>query len=1009
MPTVTFHSAWSLLLLLPLLAATFWMVRHSRAAQERGRARLCLGVRALLLGLLVVALAEPVIDFPSRALQVLFLLDRSRSISPEQERRQVALVNEVGRRIPSHAKAGVAVFGRDAHLETDLRKPLRLGAIHSVVGRDATDPGAALRLGTAVLSEHASRRLVLISDGNETTGEALAEARTAGADGVQVDVVPIVHDYRREALLEKVVAPERARRGEPLEVRVVARSTAASTGTLRLLHNDRVAAVRSWSLRPGTNVLTLPQSVTASGFHRWEAILETPADTLPENNRALGFTYVRGQPRVLVVEGTPGDGSLLESVLRDRSLEVVRRGASGVPGSLAELQAYDAVVLANVRADQVTVQQMRHLQSGVRDLGIGLAMVGGESAFTAGGWRGTPVEDALPVDMEVERRADEPLVALVLVIDHSGSMGGFFDGDEGKLNYAKRGAQSALAVVRPVDELGVIAFDDFVSWTVPLRPLGNPEEAHRRIAGIQPGTSTRMYPALAAARDALARSKAALKHVVVLTDGHSLPGDFAGIAARLARERVTVSTVGVGRDADGKLLSALAGATGGRYYAAVPAESLPFIFDREAQLAARAALVEETFRPRQAGASDLLEPLSAPPPLRGYVATTAKNGPAIQVPLVSHRGEPIVALRRYGLGRTLAVTTDARARWAAPWVARGDFFSRFWLRTIRSIVRTAPASDLDVTVELEGTSARVAVDAVSPTGEFRNGLDLRARVAGPDGSRTLRLFQTGPGHYEGRFPATERGQYLVAVTGAGASRKAAVGVSVGGVARAYSPEWLRPESNPSQLLSIVEETGGQAWPALGESIHGEMLSRFFRPGPPARSAPYALWPHLLLAGALLLPVDIALRRLSFRRGEFAEAAAPLAAALVQRLPGRRRSQGERDGGTSRLLQAKARSFRQPRAENLTASTPPGAATQSRQERAPAAEDPDVSNSRPSHADEPAPSGDPVPPSEVQTSPEGASEEVEPAPGGFSGRLLAAKRRAGAGRQGDDLPRKDGGS
>ncbi len=1007
MPQITFNSAWSLLLLLPLLAVTFRMVRQSRAAQERGRERLCLGVRTLLLGLLVVALAEPVIDFPSRALEVLFLLDHSRSISPEQQKQQVALVNEVGRRVPKNATAGVAVFGRDAHLETDLRRSLHMGAVHSVVGSDATDPGAALRLGASVLSEHASRRIVLVSDGNETSGEAFAEARALAADGLQVDVVPIVHDYRREALLEKVVAPERAKRGEPLEVRVVARSTAAGTGTLRLLRDDQVVAVRPWSLRPGTNVLTLPQSVTTPGFHRWEAILEPRTDTLPENNRALGFTYVQGKPRVLLVEGTPGDGTLLEGVLRDRSLEVVRRATAGVPASLAELQAYDAVVLANVRADQVTVRQMEHLRNGTRDLGIGLAMVGGENAFTAGGWRGSPVEEALPVDMEVERRADEPLVALVLVIDHSGSMGGFFDDDAGKLNYAKRGAQAALTVVRPVDELGVIAFDDFVNWTVPLRPLGKPEEAHRRIEGIQPGTSTRMYPALLAARDALARSKAALKHVVVLTDGHSLPGDFAGIAARLARERVTVSTVGVGRDADGKLLSALAGATGGRYYASVPAESLPFIFDREAQLAARAALVEETFRPRQAGASDLLKPLPQAPPLRGYVATTAKKGPAIEVPLVSHRGEPVVALRRYGLGRTLAVTTDARARWAAPWVAGGDYFSRFWLRSLRSIVRAAPASDLDVAVDLEGNTARVAVDAVGATGEFRNGLDLRARVAGPDGSRSLRLFQTGPGHYEGRFPASDRGQYLVAVTGGGESRKPAVGVSVGGVARAYSPEWLRPESNPSLLLSVAEETGGQAWPALGESIHGEMLTRFFRPGPPARTAPYALWPHLLLAGALLLPVDIALRRLNFRRGEFAEAAAPLTAAVIRRLPGRRREWGERDEGTSRLLQAKARTFRQPPAEDEAVPHPTIPAAQPRPERVPAVESPDVSHPRPSLAEEPVPTGDPVPPSEVRTSPEGASEEGEPATGGFSGRLLAAKRRAGAGRQREDSLPIDG--
>jgi Mg-chelatase subunit ChlD len=976
MPGITLTQPWVLLILLPLAAGFFWLARTSLTGLPPRRARNSLGIRLLLVAVWALALAGPAISFPTRALRVLFLLDRSASIPPDAQARQLALVNDATKRLPANAQAGVLVFGQEAMLEREPGPAVPLRQIHSRIGVDGSDLAAALRLGQAVLPEDAQRRLVVLSDGNETVGAAAEEARAAAAAGVQVDVIPIEHPYPREVLLDKVVVPERAKRGEPLEVRVTARATAPLAARVRLLRDGVPAGERNVPLRVGLNAVVFPVTVAQPGYHTWEAVLEAPGDTLPDNNRGLGFTYVQGEPRVLLVEGSAGEAAPLAAVLRDRSLRVERVGVGGVPTTLSDLRNYDTVLLDNVRADQISPGQMRLLQSGVRDLGLGLLMIGGADSLTAGGWRGTPVEEALPVRMDVKRRKEEPEMALLLVIDHSGSMTGSLGQDE-KLTYAKQAALGVTTTLRPDDELGVIAFDDLPDAVVSLGKLSNGARAEAGISSIGPGGGTSIYPALEGAFHALSASRAGVKHVLLLTDGQSYGGDYDGIARRMRRERITMSTVGVGSDADGQLLSRLASMGGGRYYPAARAQALPLIFEREARLASRRALVEEAFRPQPGPNSELLRGLPAAPLLLGYVATTLKDAPGVEQTLLSQRGEPVVAAWRYGLGRAVAVTTDAKARWAAPWLADGGgYFARFWPQVVRSTLRATGEDGLSPMVTLAGGEGHVVVDALTTEGEPRNGLTLAGRVAGPGDGQSLRLEQTGPGRYEGRFEAPERGQYLVSLVQPAAAGKPER-LTVAGAAVPYSPEFRNLETATSLLLSLAELTGGQAWPALGTGLHEQMLSGFFRPSKKAHTAPHELWPYFLLFGALLLPLDVGLRRLVASREELAGAAAVLLAPLTSRLPGRRARAGVGDETTGRLLAAKAKSRAQhSTAEPSAASEPPASV-----ELRPISNQP----ARPPVTPRSSPTAVPPPPP--------SSPATDPDDGTNTRRLLAAKRRA----------------
>jgi Mg-chelatase subunit ChlD len=910
---VQFSESWFLLLLGPATAGTVWLHRRSLAGLPARRASACLIVRLALQSVVVLALAGPSVSLPSHSLALLFLLDRSRSIPSEAQARELELVNRATRHLPPHVRAGVVVFGRDAMPETAPTSPLSLTQVRSVLDRDGTRVSAALRMGLALLPEGTQRRLVLVSDGNETVEEALQEADRAAADGVGVDVVPVAYRYPGEVFLDRLEAPGTSLPGEPVAVRLFARSAASTRGTLRLFRNGALIAERSWTLRPGINATKVIATVADPGFHTWEATLQADRDTLGENNRAVAFTRVSGKPCVLLIEGLPGEGELLARALRDPSLRVERRSPREIPSTPAEWEPFAAALLVNVRADQVAPEAMEVLCQSVRDLGLGCVMVGGKQGLTAGGWRGTPVEEMLPVEMTPPEDRDQAPFALVLVIDRSESMRETL-GAAPKLVYALQAAHLAVDALQPEDEIGVIAFDDAPRWVVPLAKRGSARHAQEGIEGIGPGGGTRLHPALAAAYAALSTRRSGVRHVLALTDGRSAPGDFDGAIRQMARSGITVSFAGVGPDADHHLLAWLARRAGGRYLRVDRGESLPAYFEREVRLASRRVLVEETFQPRPGTGAGLVEGLTAAPPLRGYVATTPKDAPQVELPLSSHRDDPIVAVWRTGLGRAAVVTTDARGDWCSPWLRDGQgYYAAFWTRLVRSLLRSADPPGLEASVRIEGEEGQVTVEALTAHGEFRNAVQLEGRVAGPAGESPLQLDQVAPGFYRGSFPAPGTGTYLAAIAetgapGASAAVRKAEGSAavIAGAAVPYSPELRRAETNTPLLVSIAERTGGRVWPALGAGLHDEMLPHLFRPGRPARTPPRELWPYLLFSALCLLPLDVGLRRIGLEGREVAVALGLFLGAVALRLRSGRGSPPAAESVARRLLDAKRR-------------------------------------------------------------------------------------------------------
>ncbi|HET9496322.1 MAG TPA: VWA domain-containing protein, partial [Chloroflexia bacterium] len=453
-------------------------------------------------------------------------------------------------------------------------------------------------------------------------------------------------------------------------------------------------------------------------------------------------------------------------------------------------------------------------------------------------------------------------VAMVLVIDRSGSMEMAHGGSSGvaKIELAKEAASRAVAQLSERDYAGVITFDSAASWVVELQPLGDPALFKSRIGGVTAGGGTDIYAGLSPAVDALVKSKAKSKHIVLLTDGVSAPGDYEGLIAKMSENAITLSGVAVGADADTALMQWLAAQGKGRYYYTEDGNALPEIFAHESHIAARSYLIEHEFTPERAFPSPILDALGGLPALLGYVGTSPRPGG--QIVLVSDAGDPVLAQWQYGLGRVVAWTSDATGRWGKQWVGWSDF-ARFWQQAARWSTSAEAGGALQARVALEAGTAHVSVDASAPDGSFLNDLDAGATIVDPAGlTTTVQLRQTAAGRYEGDFPAPEEGAYLLqarAASDGGPTLSTTTGLVV-----PYSPEY-RPTADGGALLARLAALTG------GGVISLEDLRAPFAPGPrPVRNTT-ELWPLLLLLAILLFPLDVGLRRVAVTRRDLARA------------------------------------------------------------------------------------------------------------------------------------------
>lgn len=801
--------------------------------------------------LLIVALTAPKVERPTERLNVLFLLDTSDSLPFEEKLRAREFVRTALTFRDREDWAGLVTFAARPEVvslpgtEFDTTTAPARGPAPR-----ATDIGAALRMGLALLPEGGRSRMILLSDGNDSAGQLADEVLAVAQRGVEIYSVPVGSWRGGEVLVERVALPQEVKEGEPFVLRLTLWSAEETEARFTIHRNGEFLGAQKVHLSPGKNVFAYRQTLRQAGFHTYQVAVEGREDVLEENNRALGVVAVRGRPRVLLVERDQAQAEHLARALRTQQVQVEVRGPGGIPRDLPDLQRFDTVILSNVSSLRMTRRQMEMVRSYVRDAGGGLIMLGGDESFGVGGYYHTPVEEALPVTMEARQRLEVPSLAVVLVIDRSGSMDTRV-GQFTKLDLAKEAAQLVVELLDRRSEIGVLAFDTTPGWVVEPKPVRDRERILGEISTVRPGGGTDMFPALKEAYQSLYQRDALLKHIIVLSDGQSAAGDFTGLIRRIARDRITVSTVAIGRDADARLLRDISRWGRGRFYFTEDPANLPRIFTLEAQLASKSAVVEEPFRavPIQPG-HEILRGIDWPeaPPLGGYVATTSKA--TAEVLLVSPQGDPLLAVWRYGLGRAGAFTSDAKARWGVLWL-KWSGFSPFFAQLTRWTLRTAEPQEAVAEIRRHRNRGIVGVETITPTGQFVNFLEARAGVVTPEKlRRVVELTQVAPGRYEGSFPITEEGAYLVGI--ARRRGETMIGSELASLVVPYPSEHRSLGVNMRMLTEMGALSGGGV---IGKAEEAFRLAR--RPSVKHQD----LWPLLAVTSLVLVFLAILIQSL----------------------------------------------------------------------------------------------------------------------------------------------------
>jgi Mg-chelatase subunit ChlD len=866
-----------LLLVLPLAA---WMAWPGRGPGRR-REIISLLLRLLILLCLVLSLAG--LNLVSRVdrLAVVFLLDRSDSVPPSAQAAEVIYVRQALKNMGPDDLAAVVAFGADALVERPMSSARELGEIASRPHSGQTDVAAAVQLGMSLFPAHTARRIVLLSDGASTVGDPQAAARLAAASGIEIDSLAVGSPPPVEALVTGLDAPQYLQQGERFDLQISLHATRAMSMTVRVLADGQLVYSGAQTLQAGDQSFSLSLQAGKTGFIRYQVQIEPQQDTYFQNNSLDTFVQVAGPPRVLVVaapegepvglksEPRPPEAAKLVQALQAAHFEVEQVLPAGLPADLVGLAPYAAVVLVDVPARELNQAQMLSVQSYVRDLGGGLLAVGGPTSYGVGGYFHTPLEETLPVEMQLKDQKRRPSLAMVFIIDHSGSMIET-SGGATKLALAKEAALRSVELLYPTDRVGVIDFDDAASWVVPMTDLNNPAGVQNAISTIGEGGGTDILAGLQAMAKVLPGDPASVKHVILLTDGGADPTGIPELVQRLHDQNgITLTTVGVGSDA-ASYLQRLAELGGGRYHFAADPGSIPSIFTEETSLVARSYIVEHAFYPAQSSASPILSGIRAVPQLQGYVAAMAKD--SAQKILVSDEGDPILASWQYGLGRAVAFTSDATGRWAQAWLGWNQFAS-FWAQAVRSTIRDRAPSALDVRVipasdlasdlasgDGQANAARIVVDAQSADGQSQNlnGYRLSLRVADPDGSvQSLELAQSAPGEYSAPFVLNQPGAYLIGVNALppqGAASQQALAETAGYVL-SYSEEYRKLDGDVRVLQDVARLANGRL---LSLDAQG---SEVFRHDLPVGSDSHPVWPWLLMCAAVLLPLDIAVRRL----------------------------------------------------------------------------------------------------------------------------------------------------
>ena len=741
------------------LLAIVWALRYSLVDRPNTLKWASSAFRALAIVALIFALCRPFSSRENDQLHVNFLIDVSQSMDLDAVEKSLTQIDEWKQGLRAGDSASLFVVGDNVRqFQTTDQVRLVLGQWKEGISDDRFRSKS--RLADALLTTRLafpsdkSRRMVLLSDGQETDKtlsdaiDQLAEedidVRWQKVDGL---------NFPEAAVLSIQPSSSEAFFGEVQRMTVSITANQVMKSKVRLIHRGVAVLDKEVTLRPDqTNLVQFDVDMKTPGASRWTAEIIPAEDHFPINNQSACTVTVRGQPRVLMLHEKPTELRPFSRALREQDIEVETRGLHGLPESLAEMASFDAIILADVSATALSPRQMQLVKRYVVDLGGGLIMMGSENSFGLGGYYKTPVEDVLPLVSRYEKEKEKPSLAMVLVIDKSGSM-------EGQpIALARQAAKAAVELLGSRDTIGVVGFDSNARVICEMTSAADRATVQGSIDSLMAGGGTYMFPAMVQAKDMLESTPAKIRHMICLSDGHTQPADHEGLTEEMAAMGITVSTVALGQ-ADKDLMAIIAQIGKGRYYETDDPANVPQIFTKETMQATKSAIKEDLYAVVQTADHPILAGYdeSEYPFTLGYVMTEVK--PTSQLLLAAETGDPLLAIGRFGLGTGMAYTSDVTEKWGGEWLA-WDGCGQFWAQAIRGVVRRSANDGLQVTKRKTGSGWHLDIMRTSQNQLPINNISWDSVILEEDGKEIpIEVRETGLGRYEADVPVSSGGHH----------------------------------------------------------------------------------------------------------------------------------------------------------------------------------------------------------------------------------------------------------
>lgn len=857
--SISFVYPWLLFIVIPLVLLAIWPYFKLPVKYRNSRNR----ITSMVLHLIVVVLLVIVLsgmkihnNYVSRKSDIIVLIDQSTSQMDNQEAIQNFLEDVVDQ-LPSDYNIGIMEFGQDTIYVAQMGRNKAAVLLNYTnnklqANRAATNIEQALLYAQNQLDNKVDGRIILVSDGRQTDGHATIAAKALADSGTRVDVKYIQpKSYQMDAQISRLVLPQNPVRGMSTVMNVVIDSVTTGLADLNISYTNSegvlISDTQEVMLSPGTLTYSFEHVFVDYGLTEVKVELDFD-DTIKENNVYYGFVYITNEASqgILIIEGSTNDGQVINDILVNDGYDVTRIGVDQLPASLSKLTIYQQVILVNVKNSDLTSSGFESLlNTYVRNYGGGLLTIGGDRAYQQQDMAGDGVNRTFDQLLPVESNTDPKSMAVVIVMDASGSMTA---NGSNKFFLAKEGAKASVQALfdsrgDTTHMFGVATFDANQRDLIEMTSVNNIEDIKLQIDALTTGSGTQYVQGLQKAKEMLSdqRFNNSQKHIIFLTDGG--PQDdislYTGVLDSLTD--ISVSTIALGNVGENQLdpekVEAMVRVYNNRgaYYRVTDASQLYDIMLEDTEQAQSGDFVnEETFTGVFTSLIPAFASIGELQPLDGYYGTRVK--PEANMIVKTEGDDPLyVEWRPTAIsGKVGSFMTDLNGRsdgFSESFVQH--FIGRaFILGMVESLLPTSDvinSQNVNVSYANQNHLSTIRIRTMIEAGET-----LRASIITPDNQKTrISLTSLSRTTFSGTFNRNLPGIYTLEIIKY-ASNGSIISTSYDYSTYSYSDEYINhfDEEDSIVLMEEIATSGGGKYFVDGDlmfTLEAETISETIDP------------------------------------------------------------------------------------------------------------------------------------------------------------------------------------